>query len=55
MEKAIYQVKEVQSITGLARNTVTKLINEGKLHAVRAGRRILIPGWALEAFLRGAE
>jgi excisionase family DNA binding protein len=54
MEK-VYTVKDVQGTTKLARGTVMRLINEGKLHAVRAGRRILVPGWALEAFLRGAE
>ena len=48
-----YSVKEAQSITGLGKNTIFKLIAEGQIHSVRAGKRILIPLWAIEKFLAG--
>ena len=56
MEKAAYSVKEIMKLTGLGRNLVYELINDGKLKAVRAGeKRILIPAWALEEFLKKAN
>lgn len=51
MEKKVYEVKDLQKVTGLARNTVMSLINSGQIKSVRAGRRILIPSWALDKFL----
>ena len=55
MEKKVYEVKDIQKATGLARNTVMNLINSGQIKSVRAGRRILIPAWALDDFLGKAQ
>lgn len=55
MLQTVYSVKEVQKITKLGRNTVSKLIETKQIKSVRAGRRILIPAWALEEFLKQAQ
>ena len=55
MEQAVYSVKEIQQITKLGRNTIGKLIESKQLKTVKAGRRILIPAWALDEFLAKAE
>jgi len=54
MNKKVFTITETQEALGLARNTVMSLINNGKLRAVRAGRRWLIPSEAIDAYLRGA-
>lgn len=53
MDKVVYSIKEIQLILKLGRNTIGKLIETKQLKSVRAGRRILIPAWALDEFLRG--
>ncbi len=55
MEQTVYTVKELQKITKLGRNTIGKLIETKQIKTVRAGRRILIPAWALNEFLAKAE
>lgn len=48
-----FSVKEVMEQTGLSRNLVYELVHGGKLKFIRAGdKRILIPAWALDEFLR---
>ncbi|MDR3589809.1 MAG: helix-turn-helix domain-containing protein [Negativicutes bacterium] len=49
--KKVYEVTEVQQVLGLSRNTVMALLLSGKLKSVRAGRRWLIPAWALDSYL----
>lgn len=51
-EKLAYSVKEFRKFTGLCKNLTYKLLESGELKSVRAGRRILIPAWAVEEFLR---
>jgi len=54
--KKAFSVKEVMEQTGLSRNLVYELIHGGKLKFIRAGgKRILIPAWALDEFLRQAN
>lgn len=56
MQKAAYSVKEFMKLTGLSRNLTYELIHTGKLKAVRAGeKRLIIPAWALEEFLKKAN
>lgn len=53
MEKRVYQIKEIQEITGLSRNTIMPLIRSGELKAIKAGqRRWIVPAWAFEEFLK---
>jgi len=47
--------QEVAEALGVGLWTVQKLLREGKLPYRRAGKRILIPITALEAFLNGEE
>lgn len=51
MDKQTYSVVEVAKIIGVSRDTIYKLINEKKLHALRPGRKVLIPKWAVEVYL----
>lgn len=54
--KKAYSVKEVMKLTGLSRNLTYELIHTGKLKAVRAGeKRIIIPAWSLDEFLKQAN
>lgn len=55
MEQTVFSIKETQKITKLGRNTIDKLIKTGQLKVVRAGRRVLIPKWALDEFLGKAQ
>jgi len=55
MEKQAFSVKEVIAATGLGRNLIYELIQRGELKSIRAGRRILVPAWALEEFLKKAN
>jgi len=54
-ERLAYSVKEFRKKTGLSKNLTYKLLETGTLKSVRAGRRILIPAWAVEDFLRKAK
>jgi len=51
-ERLVSSVKEFREKTGLSKNLVYKLLEKGELKSIRAGRRILIPRWAEEEFLR---
>ena len=50
-----YTTKELPGILNISRNTVLKLIKNGQIKTVRAGRRIIIPSWAIEEFLSKAK
>ena len=49
----VLRPKDVIHCTGLARDTVYALIRAGAIRHVRAGKSILVPKWALKAFLDG--
>lgn len=51
----VLRPKDVIDFTGLARDTVYALIRCNKIKHVRAGKAILIPKWALKAFLDGEQ
>lgn len=55
MDQKVYQIKDVQKITGLCRNKVSALIANGQLKSIRLGRRVIIPAWALDEFLSKAN
>jgi len=50
-----FSPKEAANRLGISVFTLHKLLKEGHIRYTRAGRRILIPVSALEAFLNGEE
>jgi len=44
-------VREAARVLGLGRDTAYQLVREGRLRAVRVGRRVLVPRAELEAFI----
>ena len=48
------RVEEVAGILRIGRGSAFELIRCGKLHAIRMGRRILVPRSSLESFLANA-
>ena len=48
-----YSVSEAARAMGVCRNTLIKLVREGRIRVVRAGDRSLIPAASLQAFLGG--
>lgn len=53
--KLVLTIKDVMQLTGLARNSVTKLIKTGQIRSIQAGKRILIPQQAFSDFLDSAK
>ncbi len=51
VERDAFSKAEVQRRLGVSAVTVHRLIKEGKLNTVRAGRRVLVPRASLERFL----
>lgn len=47
-----YSIDEAAEFTGIGRNTLRKLIEWKKLPVLKVGRKLLIRGDTLEAFLR---
>jgi len=47
-----YTVDEAAEYTGIGRNTLRKLIEWNKLPVLKVGRKLLIRGDTLEAFIR---
>jgi excisionase family DNA binding protein len=50
-ERRAWSPKEFAEATGLSLGFVRKDINQGGIHAVRAGRRLLIPDTELRRYL----
>lgn len=50
-----YSPKEVADSLGVSRKTILEAIKRKDLHAVRFGRRIVIPKAALDKFLEGNQ
>lgn len=48
-----YEPEEVAALIGAHANTVYKALRGGKLHAVKLGRKWVIPAKSLEKFLEG--
>ncbi|BDP41039.1 hypothetical protein DAETH_10080 [Deinococcus aetherius] len=45
--------EEARLLVGVGRNTMYRLLNNGTIRCVRAGRKILIPLSAIEEFING--
>lgn len=50
--KIAYSLSEACGASGVGRTRLYEEINAGRLHAVKVGRRTLIPASALEAWLK---
>ena len=50
--KMAYTVDEAAEYTGIGRNTLRKLIEWNKLPVLKVGRKLLIRGDTLEAFIQ---
>ena len=53
--RAAYSVEETANLLGVSIDTVTKLINSGKLRSFKAERRRLISATALTEYIAAAE
>jgi len=51
--KLAYRIKETQTVTGLSRSTIYKLLDEGKLRTVRVLGCRLILAEDIERLLKG--
>ncbi len=51
MKRAL-SAKEAQAELNLSRSLFYRMVKEGKLKVIRAGRKVLVPEWAAEEFLR---
>jgi len=51
-EPLLLSVREAARLLGLGRDSTYQLIREGRLRAVRIGRRLLIPRTELEDFVQ---
>jgi excisionase family DNA binding protein len=51
-ERKAFTVKEFRQQFDLCKNLAYKLIETGQVKSIRAGRKILIPAWAVEEFLK---
>lgn len=51
LPKLALGIHEAMEAIGVGRNTMLELVHSGAIRHVRAGRRILIPVSALEAYL----
>lgn len=49
---AANNIADIVKILKLSRSSVMNLISNGQLKAVKAGKRWIVPGWAIEAFLK---
>jgi excisionase family DNA binding protein len=51
-EQLACSVKETARKVGVSSFTIRQAIKKGELYAKRCGRRVVVPIWAIEAFLR---
>ena len=54
-ELLAFRVEQFCAATGVSRSRFYGELKEGRLHAVRAGKRILVPRQAAEAWLNQLE
>lgn len=52
MEKLAFTVEEAAQIMSLGVHTVGDLVRQKKLLHIRVGRRIVVPKWAIEKYLK---
>ncbi len=52
-KRKVYTIDEVALVLGISRPTAYRLIREGKVRTVRAGKRHVIPIASIDAYLAG--
>jgi excisionase family DNA binding protein len=52
-DRLTYRLPDVARLTGLSLTTAQRLVTEGKLPAVRAGRAVLVRRGELDDFING--
>ena len=52
-DQLAYSIREIARKVGVSAYTIRQAIKKGELQAKRLGRRVIVPAWAVEAFLRG--
>jgi len=52
-ERLTLTVDEASKVTGIGRDSMRRLVNEGTVPSIRIGRKYLIPKARLEAWLAG--
>lgn len=53
MEAKVVTIAQACKMLGVCRNKLADLLQSGKIHAIKSGRRWLIPTWAIDRFLEG--
>jgi excisionase family DNA binding protein len=53
IDRRAYTIPEAAQACNLGTNTLRNMIAEGRIHAVKAGSRVIIPIASVEAFLAG--
>ncbi len=53
MEKKTVTVEVGRRALGICRNKMAELLKNGEIHAIKSGRRWIIPIWAIDKFLEG--
>lgn len=48
----VYTAKQAWGELGISKSSFYRLVATGKLYVVRVGKKILVPKWALEEFLK---
>ena len=53
--RVAYSQSETGELLGVTRQHVARAVADGRLHAVRLGRRVLIPATEISRFLNGDD
>ena len=54
-EQLAYSIRDTARKVGVSSYTIREAIKKGELQAKRLGRRVIVPMWAIEAFLRAGR
>jgi excisionase family DNA binding protein len=52
-DQLAYSIRDTARKIGVSAQTIRQAIKNGQLQAKRLGRRVVVPTWAIEAFLQG--
>lgn len=51
LPRLVYTLDEARALLRIGKPAITRLTKSGELHAVRVGRLVRVPAWAIEAYL----
>ena len=49
--RKVFSLRETQARLGVGETSVRNLIRDGKLYAIKVGRRVIVPQSAIDSFL----